>query len=126
MRPLRSLQVRKPYGSLGDTLSLGERNTWRVMTLYRRWSVFCALQLLTVLWWTHPSWFPGGLPGWNYVWSDLAVVVEMVVGISFLGQAIRDGAVIRKELAELRCEIVLLRRIAGALHVDVSDVEESS
>lgn len=113
----------RPYGPLGDVMAPSERVTWQVMQVYRRWSVFLGLQLLTLLWWTHPEWFPGALPGWNYAWSDLAVVVEMMVGISFLGQAIRDGRVLRKELAVIRDEMALLRRVAE--HLGVSPDPES-
>jgi len=81
-------------------LHLGERVTWLVMSVYRRWSVFLALQALTVVWWLYPRWFPGGLAGWNYVWSDLAIIVEMMVGIAFLAQSMRDAKIIRTELAE--------------------------
>jgi hypothetical protein len=91
----------KPHPLTGDMLLPGERITWRVMSIYRRWSVFCALQVLTLVWWTFPSVFPGGLPAWNYVWSDLAIVVEMMVGIAFLNQSMRDARVIRSELTEV-------------------------
>lgn len=79
-----------------------ERVAWRAMGVYRRWTVFFSLQILTVLWWIFPSYFPGGQFGWNLLWSDLAVVVEMMVGIAFLNQMYRDGQVIRSELRELR------------------------
>jgi hypothetical protein len=79
-----------------------ERWTWRVMGVYRRWSVFLALQFFTLAWWLRPEWFPGGLAGWNYLWSDLAVAVEMIVGICFLGQTMRDGALLRAELREIK------------------------
>jgi hypothetical protein len=103
-----------------------ERMTWRVMKVYRRWSVFLALQILTVIWWTHPGLFPGGLPSWNYVWSDLAIIVEMMVGIAFLNQAMRDGAVLRQEMRELHEEMALLRKIADRLGIDEATNKEPS
>ena len=79
-----------------------ERTAWRAMGIYRRWTVFFLLQILTVLWWSFPQMFPGGQFGWNLAWSDLAVVVEMMVGIAFLNQMFRDGVVIRSELQEIK------------------------
>jgi hypothetical protein len=81
------------------------------MNIYRRWSVFLALQALTVAWWLRPGWFPGGIPGWNYVWSDLAIVVEMMVGIAFLNQSMRDAVVIRSELKLIRKESVTVEHV---------------
>jgi hypothetical protein len=93
----------KPHPLTGDLLSPGERVTWKVMGIYRRWSVFIALQIITIFWWTHPHLFPGGLSGWNYLWSDLAVAVEMLVGIAFLNQSMRDAKIIRQEFSKM-CE----------------------
>lgn len=92
----------KAFGPLADPMTGYERLTWRVMTIYRSFFTLLFLQALTILWWLRPEWFPGGLPGWNYVWSALAVDVEMLVGICFLAQMVRDGRVIREELAALR------------------------
>lgn len=109
----------KPHPQTGDMLKLGERVTWRVMSVYRRWSVFIALQALTVVWWLFPRDFPGGLAGWNYVWSDLAIVVEMMVGIAFLNQSMRDARIIRQELGEQTEMLDELKVIAE--RVDVID-----
>jgi len=108
----------RPFGVLGDVMAPSERITWGVMKVYRRWTVFILLQLLTVLWWTHPSLFPGGLLGWNYVWSDLAIIVEMMVGIAFLNQAMRDGAFLRTEVKELRQQMDLLHQVAVEVGVE--------
>jgi hypothetical protein len=115
----------KPHPLTGDLLDPGERVTWRVMSVYRRWSVFFLLQVLTIIWWTHPFLFPGGLAGWNYVWSDLAVVVEMMVGIAFMNQAMRDAKIIRSSLANLATLVAnhdtdmdMIRSIYSAVHPD--------
>ena len=92
----------KPHPQTGDMINLGERVTWRIMGIYRKWIVFIALQILTVVWWVHPHWFPGGLVGWNLLWSDLAVMVEMIVGIAFMAQSMRDAKVIRAEMKVLQ------------------------
>lgn len=136
MRPAQQCRERyrdwkqpKPHPVTGDLLKPGERVTWSIMGVYRRWSVFLLLQALTVTWWCFPNLFPGGLFGWNVLWSDLAVVVEMLVGIAFLNQSMRDARVIREELkqshetdARLREEIAqvqedarLIREIHAAL-----------
>lgn len=106
----------KPYGELGDPMVFSERATWAVMRVYRRWTVFFLLQALTVVWWTHPSWFPGGLAGWNYVWSDLAIVVEMMVGIAFLNQMWRDGKIMRRSLGELSEVLGDVREMVADTH----------
>jgi len=92
----------KPHPQTGDMINLGERITWRIMGIYRKWIVFIALQVLTIVWWTNPKLFPGGLVGWNLLWSDLAVMVEMIVGIAFMAQSMRDAKVIRSEMKELQ------------------------
>jgi membrane protein insertase Oxa1/YidC/SpoIIIJ len=92
----------KPHPQTGDMINLGERVTWRIMGIYRKWIVFIALQVLTLVWWTNPHLFPGGLVGWNLLWSDLAVMVEMIVGIAFMAQSMRDAKVIRAELLEIQ------------------------
>ena len=117
MTRIQRLMAPRPHPDTGDMLRLGERVTWRVMSVYRRWTVFLALQALTVVWWAFPKHFPGGLSGWNYVWSDLAIVVEMMVGIAFLNQSMRDAKIIRRELAEQTEMLDELKVIADRLDV---------
>ncbi len=126
MNRLRELLAPKAHPETGDMLRLGERVTWLVMSVYRRWSVFLALQALTLVWWTHPRWFPGGLAGWNYVWSDLAIVVEMMVGIAFLAQSMRDAKIIRRELAEQTETLDELKVIADRLDAIDNFLRQSS
>lgn len=114
----RHWQQPKPHALTGDLLSPGERVTWRVMSVYRRWSVFVLLQVLTIVWLSFPRYFPGGQFGWNLLWSDLAVAVEMLVGIAFLNQSMRDARIIRAELKELQDDSKLIREIHAALHPD--------
>lgn len=98
----------KPHPVTGDLLAPSERISWAIMGIYRRWSVFFALQALTIVWWTFPGVFPDGIIGWNAVWSDLAIIVEMMVGMAFLNQSMRDARVIRaslKELSEMHAEV---------------------
>jgi hypothetical protein len=122
----------KPHPQTGDLIGPGERITWRIMAIYRRWTVFILLQVLTIVWWVHPKWFPGGLVGWNLLWSDLAVMVEMIVGIAFMAQSMRDAKVIRSEmkvlaeaheethqlLANRAADFQMLREIHAALMPD--------
>jgi hypothetical protein len=117
---IRRWREPRPHPLTGDLLSPGEYVTWQVMGIYRRWTVFCLLQALTLTWWTQPQWFPGGLAGWNYLWSDLAVMVEMLVGIAFLGQAMRDAQVLRKELREITAVHAELTRLVAEVHAAVT------
>lgn len=98
----RNFNQAKPHPMTGDMISPGERITWRIMGIYRRWTVFILLQVLTVVWLSFPKYFPGGQFGWNLLWSDLAVMVEMIVGIAFMAQSMRDAKVIRAEMIELK------------------------
>lgn len=113
---IASLRAFRPHPVTGDMLSPGEQLTWHLMRVYRSPVVFLGLQLLTAVWWLFPRIFPGGLPAWNYVWSDLAVVVEMIVGMCFLGQSLRDAVVIRHALEELKAEVILQREELELLH----------
>jgi hypothetical protein len=127
-----SWKTPKPHPVTGDLLQGGERVTWKVMSVYRRWSVFFLLQVLTIVWWTHPFLFPGGLVGWNLLWSDLAVIVEMMVGIAFMNQSMRDAKIIRNSLADLQeiaigqkkitedhdADMLMLRALYHAVHPD--------
>lgn len=99
---LRSWLAPKPHPVTGDMLSAKERAMWRLMGIYRTLWVVGGLQVVTVLWWVFPQWFPGGLFGWNLLWSKLAVDVEMTVGIAVFGQMLRDSVVTRAELRELK------------------------
>jgi len=114
-RIYRFLTESKPHPVTGDMLSPTERVLWAVTGQYRKLRWFVALQVLTVIWWLFPRHFPGGLPGWNYLWSDLAVVVEQMVGIIFLQQMFRDAVIIRQELQTLRQDTALLHEIAAAV-----------
>lgn len=98
----RNFNQPKPHPQTGDMIGPGERITWRIMGIYRRWTVFIMLQVLTVVWLSFPRYFPGGQFGWNLLWSDLAVMVEMIVGIAFMAQSMRDAKVIRAEMVELK------------------------
>lgn len=98
----RNFNQPKPHPMTGDMISPGERITWRIMGIYRRWTVFILLQVLTIVWLSFPKYFPGGQFGWNLLWSDLAVMVEMIVGIAFMAQSMRDAKVIRAEMVELK------------------------
>lgn len=123
---LASWRQPKPHAETGDLLTPSERLTWHVIGIYRRWSVFLALQVITFIWWTWPRLFPGGQFGWNLAWSALAVDVEMLVGIAFFGQSIRDARIIRSELRVMREEQKLIRAIAFHLGVPVPDTDAST
>lgn len=125
-RRLAEWRKPRPYGFLGDLMGPSERATWAVMKVYRRWSVLIGLQVLTIVWWLFPRHFPGGREGWNLVWSALAVVVEMVVGIAFTGQMVRDGTVIRNELALQTSMMAELKELIEASREEQRELREMS
>lgn len=123
IKRIQDFRKPKPHPVTGDMLNISERVSWSIMGIYRRWTFFFILQAVTIIWWTNPHLFPGGLAGWNYLWSDLSVVVEMMVGIAFFGQSIRDAKIIRQELGSISEEIALIREIHAVVMKTEGDDE---
>ncbi|MDE2103941.1 MAG: hypothetical protein KGL39_42285 [Patescibacteria group bacterium] len=90
-------RLRKPHLDpvTQETLSPSEYASLLASKVIRTWRVFFALQLLTVVWWISGQ----ALTDWNYLWSDLAIVVEQAMGIALFSLSRRDSAVLRRLLA---------------------------
>jgi len=119
-----SLRQPRVHPLTGDVISPGESVTWKVMAIYRRWTVFILLQVLTIVWLSFPQFFPGGQFGWNLVWSDLAVMVEMLVGIAFMNQSLRDAKIIRASLKELQEQHQCTQDILADQNVVLAEMRE--
>jgi hypothetical protein len=77
----------------GDELSLGEKAAWIAQGTFRRWSVMILLQVICVVWLVLGT---NAQRGWfNYVWSDLAIIVENVTMLALFNQTRRDAKVQR-------------------------------
>lgn len=82
----------------GDTIGRSERLSLFAQGLMRKWSFVLAYTILTIVWWTHPTWF-GDHPGDDARWQDwasyMALLIESLVGIGMFGWARRDSRYIR-------------------------------
>lgn len=74
-----------------ETLTRGERAAWFVQSMFRRWTVFIVLQLITFLW----LWL-GNRDWWNWTWSALAVDVEFITALALVSLARRDHETINR------------------------------
>ena len=72
----------------GEDLSLGEELSWLIQGLIRRWPFLILTQLVTALVWILGDALT--VTWWNYVWSDLAIIIESVVGIGMFSLTRRD------------------------------------
>ncbi len=77
----------------GDILTLGEELSWLAQRVIRRWSVLLAIQIVTVTVLIFGSWTMRD--AWNFGASDLAILIESVVGIALFSQTRRDCVVMR-------------------------------
>lgn len=78
-------------------LTLGEKVSWFVQGIIRRW-VF----LLTILFITLVCWATNNqtvLTWWNLSASLMALVIESIVGLAMFGQTKRDALVLRHTAA---------------------------
>lgn len=79
----------------GDRLTAGERVSWGIQRLIRRWAFIGAVQLITAICWLIGVWHPEVLTWWNLAASDFAIIMEFLIGIAMLGQTVRDALVSR-------------------------------
>lgn len=110
----------------GDTLTAGERVSWMVQRIIRRWAFMGVIQLVTLVCWLVGTRSGAVLLWWNLGASDFAIVMEFLIGISMLGQTLRDANVTRtilrmeqqnvrmeeahtQQLAELRAHVEQIR-----------------
>lgn len=85
----------------GDQIDLGERISWLVQGAIRRWPVFLAIQAVFGIWLALGAW-----TALNLAWSDLAVIIEGIVGIAMFSMARRTAHVARevREIAQRQQE----------------------
>jgi hypothetical protein len=109
----------------GDKLSAGERVSWMIQRVIRRWAFIGVLQLITAACFVWGVRNPDVLVWWNLGASDFAIIMEFLVGMAFFGQGLRDAVVSRavermerahgEQLASLLSEVGALRAEVGAL-----------
>lgn len=87
-----------------------ERAAWHVQSMFRRWSVFAMLQIVTILW----LWL-GSRAWWNWVWSALAVDVEFITALALVSLARRDHETINT-VERLERHVIALLEHHGVDH----------
>lgn len=78
----------------GDILTKGEKVSWLIQGVIRRWTFLIAVTLVTALVWSTRN--PDALVWWNLCASYLAIFIESVVGLAMFGQTRRDAVVLRE------------------------------
>jgi hypothetical protein len=111
----------------GDKLSAGERVSWMIQRVIRRWAFIGVLQLVTAACFVWGVRTPDVLVWWNLGASDFAIIMEFLIGMALFGQGLRDAVVSRavermerahgEQLASLLSEVTALRAEVGALRV---------
>ena len=93
--PRASLHKKHGYQDplTGDTLTLGERVSWILQGIIRRWTFLITITLITAVVWIINN--PTGLIWWNLSASYLALVIESIVGLAMFNQTRRDAVFIR-------------------------------
>ena len=101
----------------GDVLSFSEQVSWKVQGVIRNWIFVIFWSVLSILWWIKPHWFgdSSSYVHWQLIASFIAVVIELIVGISMLSQTKRDAMIIRHILKLERNQTDDLRDLIDSL-----------
>lgn len=78
----------------GDPLTAGEKFSWAMQSIIRRWAFIGAITLITIVVWSINV--AVGLTWWNLGASYLALLIESTVGIAMFSQGRRDSVIIRR------------------------------
>lgn len=116
----------------GDMLTAGERVSWMVQRVMRRWLFLGVMTLLTLYVWVvaDPIWRHPLTDVWNLSASYLAIVIEGVTAMALINQTRRDAVVVRsilrleeqnarrdveqtRQLAEIRADVAAVRAALG-------------
>jgi hypothetical protein len=89
---LKEKKFRDPF--TGDKLTLGEKISWQIQTILRRWIFIVIITIGTITCWMDGS--TQVLLWWNLVASYMALFIESVVGIAMFAQTRRDAMIIRE------------------------------
>jgi hypothetical protein len=101
----------------GDTIGLGEHLSWLIQSAIRRWAFVLIVTLATAVCWVIDT--PTVLTWWNFSASYLAVLIELVVGISMFSQTKNDAKVIRKILAMESSQFEELKDLITRVETDL-------
>jgi len=105
----------------GDSLTFSEQVSWKVQGIIRNWYFIILWSALSIAWWIKPSWFKDSASyvHWQLVASFIAVVIELIVGISMLSQTKRDAQILR----EIR---KLTREEADDIQIIMESIDDES
>ena len=101
----------------GDEIGLGEHLSWVIQTAIRRWVFVGIVTIATAACWVIHS--GSVLTWWNYSASYMAVLIELVVGISMFQQTKADAQVIRKILAMETNQFAELKELINKVEEDI-------
>jgi hypothetical protein len=93
----------------GDHLTPGERVSWAIQGIIRRWAFLIVVTLITACVWVTRN--ATALLWWNLGASYLAIVIESIVGLAMFGQTKRDALVIREIRAIARHVETIAERV---------------
>lgn len=88
-------EKRTPYTDpvTGDPLTAGEKFSWVMQAIIRRWAFIGVITVITIVVWSLN--IAVGLTWWNLGASYLALLIESTVGIAMFSQTRRDAVIIR-------------------------------
>jgi hypothetical protein len=81
----------------GDLLTVGEKFSWIMQSIIRRWLFIGIITVATIVVWSANKAI--GLTWWNLGASYLALLIESTVGIAMFSQTRRDAVAIRETRA---------------------------
>ena len=95
------------HSSTGDVLTLSEQISWKIQGVIRNWFFVVGWTGLSAVWFITPTTFGDSHSyiHWQLLASQLAVTVELIIGIAMIGQTKRDALIIRHILALEKREI---------------------
>jgi len=92
MKPPKPTPYRDPV--TGDLLTVGEKFSWVMQSIIRRWAFIGLITVVTIVVWALD--IAVGLTWWNLGASYLALLIESTVGIAMFSQTRRDAVAIRE------------------------------
>lgn len=78
----------------GDPLTVGEKFSWAMQSIIRRWLFIGLITVATIVVWAFNN--ATGLTWWNLAASYLALLIESCVGIAMFSQTRRDAVIMRQ------------------------------
>lgn len=100
----------------GDTLSAGERWSWRTQLVMRRWPFLLIVNVAVTIVWTvvDPIWYHTPADIVNYLLSLLAIDIEGLTAMALINQTVRD-AIVNRAVRRMEEQNVRMEREHGEM-----------